>query len=75
MRSSDASGKRLEQIARIVVMDADIAESLRLDERQELGDAVDERLGADERRYRDEALPDAPDARRRRSRSQARPGA
>ena len=44
MRSSDCIGQRLEEIAGIAVMDADIGKFLRLDERQELGDAVDERV-------------------------------
>ena len=48
MRLKQAGRKRFEQIAHIAVMDADIAEPLLLDERQQLGDAIDERLGADE---------------------------
>ena len=72
MRAKTTGGQRLEQIARIAVMNADIGELLLLDERQQLCDTIDEGFGTDEIDVADEARPDAPDARRRRSRSRAR---
>src|SRR5438067_612297 len=46
-----------DQVARIAVMDADIVELLRLAKREQLGDAIDERLGADEQDLRMKACP------------------